>query len=863
MQAAQIAPGQARLRFALPPSLTPDVRLDRLTSELVPQGPARLVQVCGPSGLGKTTLMIAHAHALVEQGIDVRWLDLALGDVAGEVALRSVLEAALAGRSGTCVLVIDAGECELGPLGATLADLLAGSDGDIHIRLVARRSNAALLGRLRSAHRVRTLDPASLLLTAGEVARYHHLHAPADALAPGLTDWPLAQDIALGGRKAGVSLDVGSLLDLDGGLLEAALEEGVWRPLAEPVRRVLAQTAIFDLVEHGFLARQMEPGALRGLLREIGQLAPLAEVRSGTEGGFSLHPLLRGFVARKWEILAPETREAIYREALLHYAERDAPEAAVALVGRAGDQVLAQMAVEIFTSTDFLRTAGASGLRAAMAQIAPGSRPESAQVRVSEATVAMKEGRFVDARRTLEEVRASLSEELAFRSPTVSRVFADFVIAQHVLAFHSHTKLTEEDLAQGYFWSTYTNDRGNAAFVNALRSLHYLRRDELELAVQQADISKREFTAAHSYYGLISVVLVEGLIALAAGRLDDAGRDVGTARALLAEHMPLETGLFAVAQCIECAIDLEQGRTEGLLGRVDGALRDLEASDGWPDAFTIGYRVGACAALAGEDVGRSLALLDRARRLMRGRGLLDLARFCAILQAKVRVQVGGACEGDWRGAAGLPLHGEGGTDTQEEAWPETDETQALDAWQALQAGDHAHASRLARRLHDRARAAQRTPGEVRGLVLLARAHFAAKDLPGALVEFGTAVSLAEPQGLAFVFLEQGPAILPLLEAFRHCEAYRGETRRVRSFCSGLARTFASELQKEVAGIDLTLRELQILHGLSLRMANKEIARSVDLSVSAIKFHLGNLYAKLGVNKRSDAVLAARRLGIAL
>ena len=57
---------------------------------------------------------------------------------------------------------------------------------------------------------------------------------------------------------------------------------------------------------------------------------------------------------------------------------------------------------------------------------------------------------------------------------------------------------------------------------------------------------------------------------------------------------------------------------------------------------------------------------------------------------------------------------------------------------------------------------------------------------------------------------------------------------------------------------LSARERQILELLAQGLSNKQLARALSVSENTVKTHLGNLYAKLGVGRRTEALAAARR-----
>jgi ATP/maltotriose-dependent transcriptional regulator MalT len=60
---------------------------------------------------------------------------------------------------------------------------------------------------------------------------------------------------------------------------------------------------------------------------------------------------------------------------------------------------------------------------------------------------------------------------------------------------------------------------------------------------------------------------------------------------------------------------------------------------------------------------------------------------------------------------------------------------------------------------------------------------------------------------------------------------------------------------------LTARETAMIELLLSGMRNREIAERLSTSEATVKWHLYNLYSKLGVNNRTAAIHRARALGL--
>jgi LuxR family maltose regulon positive regulatory protein len=136
------------------------------------------------------------------------------------------------------------------------------------------------------------------------------------------------------------------------------------------------------------------------------------------------------------------------------------------------------------------------------------------------------------------------------------------------------------------------------------------------------------------------------------------------------------------------------------------------------------------------------------------------------------------------------------------------------------------------------------------------------DTDEALDTLSRALALAEPEGYVRMFVDEGAPMARLL--------YEAAAR-------GITQEYTGQLLAAFPDVDaaqpkrsptemvepLSARELEVLGLIAEGHSNQEIAAKLCLSLNTVKVHSSNIYSKLGVNSRTQAVAKAKTLGIQL
>lgn len=140
-------------------------------------------------------------------------------------------------------------------------------------------------------------------------------------------------------------------------------------------------------------------------------------------------------------------------------------------------------------------------------------------------------------------------------------------------------------------------------------------------------------------------------------------------------------------------------------------------------------------------------------------------------------------------------------------------------------------------------------------ILQALCRKAAGEKAAAVRSLSAAVSLAAPGGYRRVFLDEGRAVAELLSETRHVDP---------GFVNRLLESFALDeetLPSSALQQSLSRMEREILKLLNLGLTNQQIGEKLGITVSTTKWYLTQMFGKLNVRNRTQAIARARQLGL--
>lgn len=167
------------------------------------------------------------------------------------------------------------------------------------------------------------------------------------------------------------------------------------------------------------------------------------------------------------------------------------------------------------------------------------------------------------------------------------------------------------------------------------------------------------------------------------------------------------------------------------------------------------------------------------------------------------------------------------------------------------------AVKLAKKILDSAKAGGRNHYVIQADILLSKIFAAQGKTPDALAHLTEALQLAEPEKYLSVFVDEGDTVRALLTKMT---GNPSAAHALAGFASG-TESLEKQDQPSAGYEALSEREREVLHLVAQGCSNQEIASRLVISITTVKTHVGNIFNKLGVTSRTQAVARAESLGL--
>ena len=844
-----------------------------------------------PGGFGKTTLLAECCRHLRRDGVATAWVSLDAHDEPAvlatyiTVACRrtglDVLDATDAGMpgggpesrvghlvraiealDGQFVLALDALE-RLGSRDslALLETLLQRGPPNLHLAIACRElpDGLNIAGSVLEG-RAAVLTADELRFSKSEISEFFDRRLSRSelaALAAESSGWPIALRISRNKRSNGAQAGVPALQDFADNWVESRL----WDGLAANEREFLLDIGLFEWMDAELLEEVLERQDSMLRIATMPDLVGLLEpVRGGAVDTWRLHPLVREHCVKRRFRDTPERFREIHRRiarALMRRGET------VPAMRHAAEAEELDLVAEIFENAGGLRLWMLEGLLPL--QVADRLLSEEAlslrpRLGLARCVVLIMTGRLEAAREMYRSVAATFLDPGAGEGGTDFDLWADDCIVRGAIALYGGESIGSEwcrkaiaDLAQLLDSPRiHALTRGNLEF--ALCIAHQMTAD-FEVALDRAARALRCF-GNRRYMG-VWVNLQVGQVAMAQGRVQEAMEQYLHAQRATKATYVLDSvrAVYTKVLLQELSIECNQFASAAETPHVPRALM----ASGTP--FSVYAAASGSVTevrLRNDGAESALAAVETMLDYVCSAEMPALMRYLSALRISmlaVAHRVGDA-ERAWR-LDGLPEDAHGCLDLVGQSWREM-EALSCARLRLLIEGERFETARgLAGDF--------RTTADSRGL---RRTLMRALALSIVLEHRAERPEAAASHLREFLrLLDETPYTRALVREGEACAAVVGDYLDSAPDvpCRERAQSLldAIRIGDDAEGLVLSERESDILQRLFERQGDKQIASALGLTAHGVRYHLRNLFIKLGAGSRAEVVSRANEMGLIL
>ena len=888
--------GVVSTAIARPRHVRSFVERQRLRDLLDAVDDSRVTTVCAPAGYGKTTTMLYWSRELAKRDRVVLWLALRAGittldefsdaiaaaavnagldwpNAPASTPINEILTAFAARQTHRLVLIID--DAQLLPPGAytLIADLVASARDAMTTIIGSRNRSTIPVARLRSLGCLLDVGPADLRFSLMDTAQFVAMNgsrAVDSALLQRLVDdtkgWA-AGIVMAGSMQRREWSFTGDSDSRPSGLkreFETYFDEEVLSMQEKSIRDFLVDAAVLDELTPAACAAVTGREDGRLMLETVEECGLFVEASEPERAFYRYHPLFREMILRRLTDRDPARAFRLHRRASEHFAAIGNLLPAIEHANFAGDPSF--LADQLDALAEPLIYAGFLYRLDELGSALPNNLlPGRPMLLLALAWRRIRSLAFSSAETLLE--MAADARTQAEAAGGASELWLDHLrrVIEHrrimLLAARDDMpeieRRAEKLLAEFGDTQPYLSCALLAQLMAARRELYHFQ-DTLKLEAE----TKRALHRPGSDFASIALKASVAPTLMAQGKVSAAEQMLEEALALARSVQSERPGLAALPALPLAELHYDRGNLQQARTLVDEHL-PLVRQWGFLDQLAAGHVVRARLMVADGRVAQALTGLDEAHLVAIECGLDRLRAVTVAEQVRILIRNGQLHEAEAAFRAG---------DLAQDAEPfptlnptRQNESVAI-AWLRIETHNHrlTRARKVAKRWSDFVRRNGAIRSAVAFELLLAEIAVLAGDRSEARRAAREAVALAAPAGWTRIFLDEGDVIGALLtEAYGQGPALDSVPDR---FAAKLVAAFhggPSISDAEDVGLDgkLVSRELDILTMVGGGLRNREIGDRLGLTEGTVKWYMQQIYDKLGVRRRPQAVMRARQLGV--
>jgi LuxR family maltose regulon positive regulatory protein len=478
------------------------------------------------------------------------------------------------------------------------------------------------------------------------------------------------------------------------------------------------------------------------------------------------------------------------------------------------------------------------------------------ELALSNVLLLIKEGNLELSRKLLVRLRQMFGGGDSQEFPSALSYYV--AIIDEVLKIYEDKRSSPDDLSK--LAQIVEEEKGtslwSSGIVANILCMAYFHIGDMGRALRSARDALDLYTTSRTPYSEVFMHVHCAAILSIQGDLGGAARHIDEALDICKTHFPAERGLVSLPMVLQAEMAYDRGDTASARAMIEDAVYHLERYEGWAELFVRAYDTALRAALSVDKITEAHAIVERGLQTAATRGLDRLASVLRARQLEIMAlhehgrDVGLA---ERLEEAQLRLAEPDATFREHYAWVSAYAAGCL----ALNYPEEARAPLIA--ALQRQRTEKHEGFIVRTLVMLALVQEEA-DPKGADATFAQALALAVEHNTLRGLVD----FANLTRAFARRSVKRGAVGGLgRQATELLGRMIAGQEQSNGARIVTVLsdREQTVLMQLSQGGSNKHIARSLDVTEATVKFHVRNIFDKLGVRNRVLAIEVARSRGL--